>query len=423
MRSLQIYRRWLIVVLAIALFFTGYYLYAGVQKKIPDSIMVKMGEEFTQNVGMCSVFVDSRAVMSDNNYSKIPKDQINISDDLAKYTFQNTGTYTAEYKLFGFIDLKEVEINVVENQTVIPGGYPVGIYVETNGVMIIGTGSVNGMDNNEYAPAENIVKSGDYVVSINQESVNSKSELVDKINKYGAKEVILGIRRNNENIKVRLKPVQTGAEEYKLGIWIRDNTQGVGMITYIKNDGMYGALGHGITDIDTGLLMEVNNGSLYSTEIISIVKGERGKPGELIGMIDYESEKQIGNIVKNTNFGIFGQMSKLPYYINDTTEVEVASKEQIHEGAAKIQTYIDGEVKQYDVEILEVNRNDKGNKGIVLKVTDGDLLNKTGGIVQGLSGSPILQDGKIIGAVTHVFVNEPTKGYGIFIEEMLRESY
>ena len=157
---------------------------------IPDSIMIRAGEGFTQNIGMCSVFVDEKAVMAESNNTKIAENQINISDDLAKYTFQNTGTFTAEYKLFGLIDLKEVEINVVDNQTVIPGGYPVGIYVETNGVMIIGTGSVIGMDNNEYTPAENIVKSGDYVVSINQESVNSKSELIDKINKYGALSLI-----------------------------------------------------------------------------------------------------------------------------------------------------------------------------------------------------------------------------------------
>ncbi len=420
MRDLQIYRRWLIVTLAIALFFAGYYLYGGIRKMIPDSIMIRAGEGFTQNIGMCSVFVDEKAVMAESNNTKIAENQINISDDLAKYTFQNTGTFTAEYKLFGLIDLKEVEINVVDNQTVIPGGYPVGIYVETNGVMIIGTGSVIGMDNNEYTPAENIVKSGDYVVSINQESVNSKSELIDKINKYGAKEIILGIRRNNENIRVRLKPVQTAVDEYKLGIWIRDNTQGVGMITYIKNDGVFGALGHGIADIDTGLLMEVKNGNLFQTEIISIVKGEKGNPGELIGMIDYNNDTQIGNINKNTNYGIFGKLLKCPNYINNSQEVEVASKEEIHEGAAEIQTYIDGELKQYDVNILEINLTDKGNKGIVLQVTDEDLLSKTGGIVQGVSGSPILQDGKMIGAVTHVFVNDPTKGYGIFIENMLR---
>ena len=191
------------------------------------------------------------------------------------------------------------------------------------------------------------------------------------------------------------------------------------MITYIRGDGSYGALGHGITDIDTGLLMEVNNGQLFNTEIISIVKGERGKPGELIGMIDYNEEQKIGQITDNTDFGIKGKLLKVPDYLSDTQAVEIASKEEIKKGKAIIQSCIDGQVRQYEIEIVDINKSDKGNKGIVLEVTDQELLNKTGGIVQGLSGSPILQNGKIIGAVTPVFVNDPAKGYGIFIENML----
>ena len=420
MKSLKIYRRWLLVILAVVLCFTGYYAYNGIKKMIPDSIMIKSGDEFKYNLGICSVFVDAKAVMSDGGSGeKIPENQINIRNDISSYTFSNVGTFTAEYKLFGLINLKEVEINVIEDKKIIPAGCPVGIYVETNGVMVIGTGSVYGMDNAEYSPAENIVKSGDYIVSVNQENVKTKAELVDKINQFGSDELVLGIRRNNENIKVKIKPVQTSADEYKIGIWIRDNTQGVGMITYIRGDGSYGALGHGITDIDTGLLMEVNNGQLFNTEIISIVKGERGKPGELIGMIDYNEEQKIGQITDNTDFGIKGKLLKVPDYLSDKQAVEIASKEEIKKGKAIIQSCIDGQVRQYEIEIVDINKSDKGNKGIVLEVTDQELLNKTGGIVQGLSGSPILQNGKIIGAVTHVFVNDPAKGYGIFIENML----
>lgn len=419
MKGLQIYRRWLWVTLVIVLFFSGYYIYRSIYKMIPDSIMICAGDKLNQPYDFCTVSIDDSKAVSSNNVSNTKT--IQAGGNLDKLVFEHTGKYTAEYKLLGFIDLKSVEINVVENQSVIAAGYPVGIYVDTDGVMIIGISSVYGMDKNEYKPAENIVKAGDYVTHVNGDKVTTKEELIGKINEYGADDIILTVIRNREEIKVKVRPVQTGIDEYKLGIWIRDNTQGIGMITFIKDNGNFGALGHGITDIDTGYLMKIKNGSILQTEIVSIVKGNSGEPGELIGVIDYENNTQVGQITKNTSNGIFGKLDMIPKGALEKSEVEVAMKEQIQKGQAVIQSSVDGQLKQYNIEIEEVEINSNDNKGIVFKVTDDELLSKTGGIVQGMSGSPILQNGRIIGAVTHVFVNDPTKGYGIFIEEMLKE--
>lgn len=415
MKMLQIYRRWLIVVLAVVLFFSGYYIYFSMYNMLPDSMMLCAGDKLNQNIRLCSVSVENKQVMSNNCLNNKSVDCNVSSGDIV---FENTGTYTAKYKILGLIDLKSVEINVVDNQTVIAAGYPVGIYVNTDGVMIIGTDCVHGIDQNDYEPAKNILKAGDYVTHVNGEEVSSKEELIDKVNKYGSEDIILNVIRNNASIKVKIKPAKTAASEYKLGIWIRDNTQGVGMLTYIKADGSFGALGHGITDIDTGYLMRIKNGDILHTDIVSIVKGKKGTPGELIGVIDYDSDTKLGSITKNTSNGIFGKIDAIPDYMFNNT-VEIGMKEQLTEGGAYIQTCIDGELKQYKINITQIDIKDKGNKGIVFEVVDEQLLNKTGGVLQGMSGSPILKDGKLVGAVTHVLVNDPTRGYGIFIENML----
>lgn len=420
MKGLQIYRRWLIVVLAVVLLFSGYYFYYTVYNMIPDSIMLCAGDKLNDKLNFCTVSVNSsKSISAKGSKAAFRGESVETSGNVSDLVFESTGKYTASYKLLGFIDLKDVEINVVENEAVIAAGYPVGIYVDTDGVMIIGISSVYGMDKSEHEPAKNILKAGDYVTKVNGDEVNTKEDLINKINEFGSDDIILTVKRNSEEIKVRVKPVQTAANEYKLGIWIRDNTQGIGMITFIKKDGTFGALGHGITDIDTGYLMKIRNGSILQTEVISIVKGNRGEPGELIGVIDYENNTKIGTVNKNTHKGIYGKIDMIPEYAAKNCQVEIGMKEQLEEGKAVIQSAIDGQLTQYEIEITNIDKNSEDNKGIVFKVTDEKLLNKTGGIVQGMSGSPILQNGRIVGAVTHVFVNDPTKGYGIFIENML----
>lgn len=317
-----------------------------------------------------------------------------------------------------------VSANISRETLVYPCGFQVGIYLETNGVMIIGTDEVVGEDGMNYNPALNKVKAGDYITKVNDIDVSSKNQLMFLVNKYGSEDIILTIYRNEKYIQVKVRPVRTGDNEYKMGVWVRDDTQGIGTMTYLTEKGNYAALGHGISDIDTGELLDSEGGILYQANVWGIKKGEAGSPGALYGMISYEDSKILGNISENSSIGIYGFISS-----DDETDtlidkyglepLEVADHGEIETGKAYIRSYVSGEVCDYEVEIEKVNENSGKNKGIVLKVTDERLLKLTNGIVQGMSGTPIIQNGKIIGAVTHVFVNDSTRGYGIFIENML----
>jgi stage IV sporulation protein B len=261
---------------------------------------------------------------------------------------------------------------------------------------------------------------GDYIESVDGIKINSKTQLIEQINESNGEEVILGIRRNDEELRVKIFPAQTAPEEYKIGIWVRDNTQGIGTLTYLNSEGEFGALGHGINDVDTTGLMELYNGNLYNTQILSVIKGTNGSPGELSGVINYSKENILGEITQNTSGGIFGKGNKRLQGEIEEGALPIGLKQDIKLGSAVIRSYIEGEAKDYQIEILKVDYNPQSiNKGIVFKVTDKELIQLTGGIVQGMSGSPIMQDGKIIGAVTHVFVQDSTKGFGIFIESMI----
>lgn len=303
---------------------------------------------------------------------------------------------------------------------VIPGGMPVGIYMETDGIMVLNTETIQGIDGRKYEPAQGIVQSGDYITAINQETVDGKRELLEAVEELRDPWVTLSLRRGEEMMEVRLKSVETAPEQFRLGIWVRDNVQGLGTITYLTEENRFGALGHGIHDVDTNTLMNISDGILYRTRIQDIIKGISGNPGTMEGVIVYNRYNQLGTIEKNTETGIYGTLEKKDALFTDSETVETAAKEEIETGPAVIRSCIDDEVKEYEIEILEVDLHSKeAKKGMVIQITDPELLEKTGGIIQGMSGSPILQNGKLIGAVTHVFVNDPVKGYGIFIENMI----
>ena len=320
-----------------------------------------------------------------------------------------------------------VSANITDEPLVYPCGFQVGIYLETNGVMIIGTDEVEGQDGLNHNPALNKVKAGDYITKVNDIDVSSKNQLMFLVNKYGDEDIILTIYRNGKYIQVRIKPVQTGENQYKMGMWVRDDTQGIGTMTYLTGDGNYAALGHGISDIDTGELLDSEGGILYQANVWGIKKGEAGSPGALYGMISYEDNKILGSISENTSIGIYGSVNEQEEIIKMIEQyhlepVEMAGHQEIETGKAYIRSFVSGEVCDYEVEIQKINENSSKNKGIVLKVTDERLLSLTNGIVQGMSGTPILQNGKLIGAVTHVFVNDSTMGYGIFADIMMEET-
>ena len=216
--------------------------------------------------------------------------------------------------------------------------------------------------------------------------------------------------------------MQISKGNYRLGIWVRDNVQGLGTITFLTKNNRFAALGHGIHDVDTSTLLTIKRGTLYRTSIQKVQKGSKGNPGTMEGIIVYNRFHQLGVIEKNTDAGIYGELNSDRSWIGEEVPIQVAEKEEIKTGEARIRCYIDGEVKEYSIRVTQIDKeSDQVNKGMVIQVTDTELLEKTGGIIQGMSGSPIIQNGKLIGAVTHVFVQDSTKGYGIFIENMLKE--
>ena len=307
-------------------------------------------------------------------------------------------------------------------QYLIPGGMAIGIYMETDGVLVLSTECMECVDGNEYEPAKNLVKPGDYIVEMNGQDIDSKRELVQAVNKLESSEVILRLRRDEEYIDVKMQSVEVKSRQYKLGIWVKDSIQGLGTLTYLTMNGEFGALGHGIHDSETNELIEIEKGSVYNTNIVGIQKGEKGEPGGLEGVIIYRSSNKLGVIHDNTEDGIHGSIKEPETFCGDVNPVEICRKEEIQLGKASILCSVDGTVKEYEIKIKNIDSYAKdANKGIIIEVTDEKLLELTGGIVQGMSGSPILQDGKIVGAVTHVLVNDPTRGYGIFIEDMIKQ--
>lgn len=428
MNARQKYRRFVCFLLVLSVAGLGFCGLAVAKDAIPDAILVSDAEELPALFGneLDKLITGER---SEANTEKAKQTEgmqetsaVDTSGSLALRgnSLGEAGQYTVSYSLLGKIPLKTVNVSVVPREKVYVGGTPIGIYLETDGVFVVETGTVTGNDGKECCPAENIVKSGDYIQSVNGETVSTKEELIECIGKCKGEDLVLDVKRAGELIRLKVQPVQDESGSYKAGIWVRNDTQGIGTLTYVDEDGNFGALGHGISDVDTGELLNIKGGTLYSADVISIIKGKQGTPGELSGVIHYSEGYKIGTIAKNQKNGIYGTVVGFPAMSQDMELYEVAHKQEVEQGKATVLCSVDGECREYEVEIKEIRLNGSDvNKGMVLEVTDPELLELTGGIVQGMSGSPILQNGRVVGAVTHVFVQDAAKGYGIFIENML----
>lgn len=395
---------------AMGLFIFVTYVYY--QNAVPSTINVKAGtsEEINMRIPASGVIsTDSDMVLA-------------LNQPITIVAGENTSSYQMQLKLFGVLPLKNVDIQVIENTTLTPVGKPIGIYVKTQGVLVVDTGSFEGSAGDKCAPSEYKLQSGDYLTAMDGVAISDKKQIRQYVENGNGEEIIFQVSRKDELIQVKIKPEQDANQVYKMGAWLRDSAQGIGTMTYLDSQNRFGALGHGINDMDTGELLKLGSGLLYHTEIVAVKRGEKGSPGELTGVIAYQPDQVSGIIVDNTTQGIYGVANAelLSEYTQGNDALPIALKQEVTTGEAQILCSIDGEAKYYDIEITKLAPgNEAVNRQISLEVTDHELLELTGGIVQGMSGAPIIQNGKFVGAVTHVLVQNSAEGYGIFIEDML----
>ncbi len=320
--------------------------------------------------------------------------------------------------LFDCIPVKSVSITTTEEKTLVPCGTPFGIKMFTNGVMVVGISDIQSGGHSINPAAQAGIRIGDIITKANGCQLNGNDNLSQIIEQSEGEAVSLEIIRKGETFQTSLTPVKSDAYDcYKGGVWVRDSTAGIGTVTfYDPETGEFAGLGHGICDVDTAELMPLGSGEIVPVIISGVIPGEKGQAGELQGY--FSSEIAMGALTSNTESGVYGVLNSCP---TTTEPVKLAMKQEVHPGPAKILATIDYTGPQYyDILIEKVSyRSDVQTKNLVIRVTDEKLLSATGGIVQGMSGSPILQDGMLCGAVTHVFINDPTRGYGILAENMI----
>lgn len=447
-KKLLIYRSILGVMLSFCGLLTAFIWNEFILPQMPDKIMIYQGQDqdvhfpIPVRATLCKLD-DGTGKLSNDELCKPKKDTVtqtieydqtqNNSENLTMTTpivqtmniIGGTGTqYQMQLSALGIVPMQSISVEVVSPKKVTLSGEAIGIFLKTQGVLVIDTGNFDTAWGKSISPAKDILQSGDYILKINGQNVNAKKDVTSLIQDCRGKELVFTIQRNGEISEVVITPEQDEQGIYKIGIWVRDSAQGIGTVTYVTEEGEFGALGHGIGDTDTQALMHLGKGSVYETEILAITKGEAGTPGQLTGMISFEQDDYLGKLTDNTNVGVFGVLKDIKEGEDTLTKQDivcpVALKQEVKRGEAQIYCDINGTPEFYDAKIERISYNGgEDNRQIMLTVTDNRLLEQTGGIVQGMSGSPIVQEGKIIGAVTHVFVNDPTKGYGIFIENML----
>lgn len=330
-----------------------------------------------------------------------------------------------EIKFLGMIPLKSVQVQNVKDLEVYPGGNPIGVRVSSEGVLVVGYSDIEINSKKEESPGKlGGLEIGDIILKVNGENMENVTDLLKTIKECQQDDIKVDILRRGEKLTKVIHLRKENDKEYKIGLWIRDSTAGVGTMTFVdEKTKKFGALGHPITDCDTNEPFLIKKGDVLDSTIISVKKGEKGDPGELKGIFINENTPK-GNIQKNTQSGIFGNIDDVKSMRKEIKPLKVGFRDEITTGKAKIITTIDESGPQeFDIEIEKLlNQTAVGSKSMVIKITDPRLLEKTGGIVQGMSGSPIIQNNKIIGAVTHVLINKPDTGYGIYIEWMLQDA-
>lgn len=401
--------------------------YLSIFYTLPGEITILEGEQHSYSF-KSPFFINVTA--DRDGIIKINDGEIKTSSNFLQFTDpvtlkpQKNGSVNLRMLLLGLVPIKSVKVDIVENKKYVACGNTIGVKLRLDGVLIIGISEVETTDGSRVLPSKGtVIKPGDLIVEANGEKLKNIAELQEVIEKSDGKTINFVINQDGINKYVDLTPVRSAEDKkYRIGLWVRDNTAGIGTLTFYDPETRgFGALGHGITDIDTGTLMPVQSGEILESSILAVKKGKAGVPGELKGVF-VEDRESLGVIDINSEYGIYGHLSEKAAYLMNNGLYPLAMRSEIEIGPAKILANTNGkDVEEYDIEIQKVSRQKaNGSKGMVIRITDERLLELTGGIVQGMSGSPIIQNGKIIGAVTHVLVNDPARGYGIFIEQMLK---
>lgn len=377
---------------------------------LPDSFYV--GES---PLSVSSVFsISSKPCMDTSFYASTYSG--GISEDLVGNRLESvTKISDSTLMLFDSVPIKNIQEKTVSRPMLVPGGQPFGIKLMTDGVIVVKMEKLEGS-----CPASECgIRVGDIITSINDETVDSNQKISDIISSSQGKPCVVCYKRNNEQKTATLTPVYTQGS-YKGGMWVRDSSAGVGTITfYDPETEAFGGLGHPICDADTKLPLPLSQGSVGDVKITGVDKSKNGDPGQLMG--EFTSSANIGTILSNSDCGIFG---KLNSFSGGQKAIPMAFRHEVHTGEAKIYTTLDGQTpREYTIEIEKVNMNDDSEHDMIVRITDKELLEKTGGIVQGMSGSPIIQDGRLVGAVTHVFVDDPDEGYGVFADSMYQQAW
>lgn len=337
------------------------------------------------------------------------------------YFFDNN--LKISYKYFNpFINDEQVSF---KKRYVIPGGQTIGVELKTKGILVVGLADVVNNNKISISPAKDAgMHIGDKIVSVDNKPVSKTTDFISYVKSMGIKQYNIEIERNGSRIQLLITPVKRyDANDIIFGFWARDNIAGIGTITYIDPETrLYSAVGHGITDSDTKELIDIDYGLISKANITNIKSGKRGEPGEIIGYI-LKDESRLGIVRKNTPFGVVGEIDEKSMTFFSNNLVEIGSKDDVKIGPAKILACLEHDIKEYDIEIIKTYYQSKAtDKSFIIKIVDRELLSLTNGIIQGMSGCPIIQNGKLIGAITHVFMNDPSKGYGIYAQWLFDEN-
>ena len=398
---------------------------------LQNDVLILKGEQYYVNISSpltVQVKGDKDGVLSLNGYP-ISSEASSLSLlSPIQFSAQGIGSVNLEFRLFGLIPLRQLTVNVLPEIKLVPGGHSIGIKLHSAGVLVVGHHLVQGEESSLSPAKEATIEIGDLILAIDGfvlEDANQVAELIASRG-TGQRTLVFEIKRGDQFLTKSVKPILCQeTKRPRIGLYVRDSAAGVGTLTfYDPETQLYGALGHVITDVDTNQPIEVKDGKIVKANIVNVKAARRGVPGEKTGIFQ-ETDEMLGNIRKNSTFGIFGSLTRLGSVPGSSSyALPMGLMSQIKTGPAEILTVLEGdEIERFAIEIQRVYRQTKpSDKGMIIRVTDERLLEATGGIVQGMSGSPIIQDNRLVGAVTHVFVNDPTRGYGIFIEWMVLES-